>query len=76
MTLGGAPEAPPSATCATAAGALIDEIVSVQVDWECNACAIKTRMASPISCENRQAHEDHGAARARCSATSWKKSTA
>jgi FdhD protein len=44
MTLGGAPEA-------LAIGYLrnqrlvhsIDEIVSVQVDWECNACAIKTR---------------------------------
>lgn len=44
MTLGGAPEA-------LAIGYLrnqrlvhsIDEIVSVQVDWECNACAINTR---------------------------------
>jgi len=44
MTLGGAPEA-------LAIGYLrnqrlvhsIDDIVSVQVDWECNACAIKTR---------------------------------
>jgi FdhD protein len=44
MTLGGAPEA-------LAIGYLrnqrlvdsIDEIVSVQVDWECNACAITTR---------------------------------
>jgi FdhD protein len=44
MTLGGAPEA-------LAIGYLrnqrlvhsIDEIVSVQVDWECNACAIRTR---------------------------------
>jgi len=44
MTLGGAPEA-------LAIGYLrnqrlvhsIDEILSVQVDWECNACAIKTR---------------------------------
>jgi len=44
MTLGGAPEA-------LAIGYLrnqrlvhsIEDIVSVQVDWECNACAIKTR---------------------------------
>jgi FdhD protein len=44
MTLGGAPEA-------LAIGYLrnqrlvhsIDEIVSVQVDWECNACAVNTR---------------------------------
>ncbi|HET9748004.1 MAG TPA: formate dehydrogenase accessory sulfurtransferase FdhD, partial [Casimicrobiaceae bacterium] len=44
MTLGGAPEA-------LAIGYLrnqrlvdsIDDIVSVQVDWECNACAIYTR---------------------------------
>jgi FdhD protein len=44
MTLGGAPEA-------LAIGYLrnqrlvdsIDDIVSVQVDWECNACAIRTR---------------------------------
>jgi len=44
MTLGGAPEA-------LAIGYLrnqrlvhsIDDIVSVQVDWECNACAIQTR---------------------------------
>jgi FdhD protein len=44
MTLGGAPEA-------LAIGYLrnqrlvesIDDIVSVQVDWECNACAINTR---------------------------------
>ncbi len=61
MTLGGAPEA-------LAIGYLrnqrlvhsIDEIVSVQVDWECNACAITTRHGlADLEAKTAQAHEDH-----------------
>ena len=62
MTLGAAPEA-------LAIGFLrnqrlvksIEEIVSVQVDWEVNAVAVTTRNGlADLENEDREAHRDHG----------------